>query len=47
MTENLVLNLSYFYDLVGDKASRDEKMKVLEAVARRFRLDDIEARFFS
>lgn len=28
------------------RAYREERMRVLESVARRFRLDDVEARFF-
>ncbi len=28
------------------RAFREERMRVLESVARRFRLDDVEARFF-
>lgn len=30
----------------SNRTYREERMKVLESVARRFRLDDVEARFF-
>lgn len=41
MTEVVVQNLLCMYELTADRAGRDRRLRVLEGVAARFRLDDL------
>jgi len=46
MTNCLIQNLGYLYELTLDKPTRERKIKVLEGVAFKTRLDDMDPKVF-